>query len=569
MKPSHHHTRLSSAASVVRSRLVTALAALALAVAALLVSAGPALAQTAAFAVDSINDTLYRVDLNTGAVTPVGAGVGFNDVTSLSFSPGGVLFGIDSNTDSLITINTATGVGTLVGALGVNVSSDTGLTFDSSGNLWLSQDNGDFFRVNPVTGAATFIGNLGEGDVEGLAAFGNVIFGLGETNNRIGTINTTTGVFTPIGTLGFDVGTDLGLDFAPDGRLFGIDTVERIFIIDPATGMGTLVATLQQDRSFESLAIAAEKSVVMNPAVSDQKAGSLLVFPYYNSASDGSFSKADTLITISNVCNGAATSAGVPNYSYLHLFFINGQNCSPADTFVCLTPNGSVQLKASDYDPTITGYLIAVAVNSSGAPIENNCFIGSAFVRDDTAGIVDSYGAEAFRSYLGFGKGGPIPAPVSGGNASINFNGVDYDLAPTQFSAQVQDPAVADEFIALAALNGNLGTKLDDAKQTGTGLLYRADETPASFPPLIGAGCQSLTAVGANLRIVPVNINTFLKDSYGYLKFSTSPAVGLLISRQGAANQSVNRFSGIRALHKTQVSSATLTAPCFPPFCGF
>jgi hypothetical protein len=565
MKPSHHHTRLFSATRVVRSRLVTALASLALVVAALLVSAGPALAQTTAFAVDNNNDILYRVDLNTGAVTPIGAGVGFNDVTSLSFSPGGVLFGIDGNTDSLITINTTTGVGTLVGALGVSVPTDTGLTFDASGNLWLSDDNDRFFRVNPVTGAATFVGNLGSFEVEGLAALGNVVYGANPSSGQIGTINTATGAFTPIGSLGINVQTDLGIDFDANGVLWGITDTERIFTVNTATGAGTLVATVQQNGGWESLAIAgAGKFTVMNPAVSDQKAGSLLVFPYYNSASDGSFSKADTLITITNVCNGAATSAGVPNYSYLHLFFINGQNCSPADTFVCLTPNGSVQLKASDYDPTITGYLIAVAVDASGAPTQNNCFIGSAFVRDDFGGIVDSYGAEAFWK----NTPGSL-APGAGGNATIVLGG-DYDAAPVQFSVQVQDPATADELMVLASLSGDLGASLTAVQQVGVGALYRADEAPASFQPIPTRGCFNVAFIdGTIIRIVPGSLNSFLKDSYGYLKINTTPAVGLLMSRQGAANQAQNRFSGIRTLHKTQVSSATLTAPCFPPFCGF
>jgi hypothetical protein len=302
-------------------------------------------------------------------------------------------------------------------------------------------------------------------------------------------------------------------------------------------------------------------------AVSDQKAGSVLVFPYYTSAADGSFSKSDTLITISNVCNGAATQAnGAPNYQFLHVFFINGQNCSPADTFVCLTPNGSIQIKASDYDPTLTGYLVAVAVDEQGRPTQNNCFIGSAFVRDDANGVVDSYGAEAFWKLAS----GSISAGV-GSNATISLDGAAYDAAPVQFSAQVQDPAVADELIVLASVSGNLGTALAATSQTGAGVLYRADEAPASFQPQIGAGCFSVTAVDkSKIRVVPGNLDTFLKDSYGYLKFNvSSPAVGLLISKQGPANQGVNRFSGIRALHKTAVGGATLVAPCFPPFCGF
>jgi hypothetical protein len=330
-------------------------------------------------------------------------------------------------------------------------------------------------------------------------------------------------------------------------------------------GFGIWIPSTQErfNQRFDNYTLLADVSA---NRPSDQKAGSVLVFPYYTSASDGSFSKSDTLIQISNVCNGAATSAGVPNYSFLHLFFMNGSNCSPADTFVCLTPNGSIQIKASDYDPTLTGYLIAVAVDAQGRPTQNNCFIGSAFVRDDTNGVIDSYGAEAFWKYTP----GSISAAV-GSSAAINLNGVDYDGAPVQFSAQVQDPALADEFVVLASVNGDLGTALSSTTQTGVGVLYRADEAPASFQPQIGAGCFSVTAVDkTKIRIVPGNLDTFLKDSYGYLKFNvSSPAVGLLISKQGPANQAGNRWSGIRTLHKTAVGAATLSAPCFPPFCGF
>jgi hypothetical protein len=302
---------------------------------------------------------------------------------------------------------------------------------------------------------------------------------------------------------------------------------------------------------------------VANPGVSDQKAGSVLVFPYYTSAADGSFNRSDSLLTITNVCNGPATTGGIPNYSYLHLFFMNG--CSPADTYVCLTPNGSIQIKASDYDPTVTGYLIAVAVDANGAPTQNNCFIGSAFIRDDNNGIIGSYGAEAFWKYTS------TPPPVVGGNATISLDGTNYDAAPVQFSVQIQDPAVADEFIVLASVSGNLGSALASTTQSGVGVLYRADEMPASFQPQIGSGCFSSTKVdNAKIRVVPGNLTTFLKDSYGYLKFNVSaPAVGLLISVQGPANQVNNRWSGIRTLHKTNVGTATLVAPCFPPFCGF
>jgi hypothetical protein len=296
--------------------------------------------------------------------------------------------------------------------------------------------------------------------------------------------------------------------------------------------------------------------------LSDQKAGSVLVFPYYTSDVNGNFARSDTLITLTNVSNGDATAAtGAPNHQYLHLFFM--KDCSPADTFVCLTPNGSLQFRASEFDPLTTGYLIAVAVDERGVPVRNNSFVGSAFVRDDVNGVIDSYGAEAFA------KLNPDPAPVAGGVATLAFDAVGYEAAPVQFAAQVQDPARSDQTIVLASVSGDLGERLAATAQSGPGALYKDDERLASFAPALGEACFISRAVtGQNFRVVPGPLNNFLKDGFGYLRFGlTSPAVGLILSRQGGEGEAKNRFSGIRALHVTATTGATLTLPVFPPAC--
>lgn len=299
---------------------------------------------------------------------------------------------------------------------------------------------------------------------------------------------------------------------------------------------------------------------------SDQKAGSVLVFPYYSSDVNGNFSKADTLLTITNVLDGDATGAGgAPNYQYLHLFFV-GSNCSPADTFACLTPGESLQFKASEYDPLTTGYLIAVAVNAEGVPIQNNSFIGSAFVRDDTKGVIDSYGAQAFAKLLDDRVG---PAPIIGGAAVLQFDGVSYEGAPIQFSAQIQDLTKSDQTLILASVSGDLGTKLNATAQSGTGAIYKDDERVASFSTALGESCFIVRAVSAtNFRVVPGPLTTFLKDRYGYLRFNlTGPAVGLMFTRQGAAGSAQNRWAGIRTLHAMATVSAELRLPIFPPAC--
>ena len=78
----------------------------------------PALAAPQAYV--SAWNTLYRLDLATGQATPVGTGIGFNDVEGLAFAPDGTLYGVadgtagsgSASTDFLIRIDTATGTGT-------------------------------------------------------------------------------------------------------------------------------------------------------------------------------------------------------------------------------------------------------------------------------------------------------------------------------------------------------------------------------------------------------------------------------------------------------------------------
>ncbi|HYE73540.1 MAG TPA: hypothetical protein VEF04_09415, partial [Blastocatellia bacterium] len=302
----------------------------------------------------------------------------------------------------------------------------------------------------------------------------------------------------------------------------------------------------------------------VNAALSDQKAGSVLVFPYYTSDINGNFNQSDTLFEITSVSNGPATLPnGTPNYQYLHLFFMN-KDCSPADTFVCLTPNGTLQFKASEFDPLTTGYLIAVAVDEQGRPTQNNNFIGAAFVRDDVNGISDSYGAEAFWKY----SPGSLTIDASG-NSSLYFDGLDYDAVPIQLSTPLQDPTRAEQTLIIASLRGDLGTKLDSTSQAETGAIYRDDEALASFTNALSSGCLLQRAVTSqNFRLVPGSLAGFLKDRHGYMKFNlTTPAVGLVLSKQGVAGQPQNRFSGIRTLHKTQLTTSSLRLPVFPPFC--
>lgn len=119
---------------------------------------------------------LYSIDVATGVSTFIGADPIYVD--GLAINNDGVAYASDFRlTDSLYTVNLATGALTLVGPFGIgDVTFDSGLGFDPAGNLWGLTENGDIYSINTATGAATYQATLNaadviglEGDFEGLA----------------------------------------------------------------------------------------------------------------------------------------------------------------------------------------------------------------------------------------------------------------------------------------------------------------------------------------------------------------------------------------------------------------
>src|SRR5215471_3652965 len=102
-------------------------------------------------------------------------------------------------------------------------------------------------------------------------------------------------------------------------------------------------------------ALAADPGIVYPPesAVSDQKAGSVLFYNFYSSGATSGATQ-NTRVNITN------TSSTAP--AFVHLFFVDGASCSIADSFICLTQNQTASFLASDVDPGVSGYIVAVAV---------------------------------------------------------------------------------------------------------------------------------------------------------------------------------------------------------------
>jgi hypothetical protein len=154
-------------------------------------------------------DTLFRVDLTTHTAQEIGA-AGFvgtqriADIEGISYSPAGDLFAVSDALKALIRVNAQTGRATVVGTLnlaGESISAplDLGMTFTCDGRLWLSGGDGNFWQVDPASGATTLVGNLGV-KVTGLAANGMQVYGAGsQGNNNFYRIDTATAHATVVG----------------------------------------------------------------------------------------------------------------------------------------------------------------------------------------------------------------------------------------------------------------------------------------------------------------------------------------------------------------------------------
>lgn len=150
---------------------------------------------------------------------------------------------------SLYTINPITGAATLVGPTGL--FGMPGLAINSAGEIWgTERSTSSLYRVDANTGQAFFQTTVDISFVDGIAFDANdVMYGIGfdPPAFQLRTINTSTGVTTPLGPTG-DV--YVGLAFHPvTGVLFasvgGFQPVnpDGIATINPANGAATVLGT--------------------------------------------------------------------------------------------------------------------------------------------------------------------------------------------------------------------------------------------------------------------------------------------------------------------------------------
>lgn len=327
-----------------------------------------------------------------------------------------------------------------------------------------------------------------------------------------------------------------------------------------------LLMTLLMAATATALADDPGAPVSPNSPISDQKAGSVLFYNLYSSNATNPAAE-NTRI---NITNTSATSS-----VSVHLFFIDGLSCAPADMAICLTPNQTASFVTADVDPGTMGYLVAVAVDgNTGCPVSFNFLIGDEYVKLAT-GHAANLGAEAVAAMFE----GIIQCDQSGATADLifdgNFNGLcSYNALPRVLAVD-NIPSPADGNSILLVINNPSGDFTTSGSSVGAvfGILYDDAETPLSFTFSSGL-CQVKQVLSNSFPRVAFRLSSVIPSGRsGWIKFWSAtgrPLLGAAINFNSMASTLPQVFNQGHNLHKLTLQAdpaAVIRIPLFPSGC--
>ncbi|MFN6202780.1 MAG: PKD domain-containing protein [Acidobacteriota bacterium] len=261
-------------------------------------------------------------------------------------------------------------------------------------------------------------------------------------------------------------------------------------------------------------------------ALSNLKAGSLLIFPKYASSS-ASPARVNTIISLTNT---NPRDGVIVRLAWIH-------DCQVDNTFVTLAGNQTQSLLASLENPGQSGYLMAIAVNSNGIPTQFNWLIVSATLRSDE-GFTASYNA------VGIAKrtAGAVQS-ASTTEVPVIFNDVQYDRLPELVAL---DHLPNQDSSAGEALRTDLNLISPVSSLTGgvaepmkvTAVAY--DQSGRPFPQTTDGSC-AMSKRAADFWTDPALATIISPQRPGWARFAAAngnralPLLGLRLTNEPAA----------------------------------
>lgn len=302
-------------------------------------------------------------------------------------------------------------------------------------------------------------------------------------------------------------------------------------------------------------------------AAGQQKAGSILIFNFYTSTATTTIANQDTEITFVNTH---------PTLSaFLHLFFV-AENGPVADRFLCIEANQTYSILASTVDPGISGYLVAVAVNSDGCPVSHNFLMGDAQIKLSTGHFarLSAIAVSAlFSGTLPGCSGSLTTATLAFNGSSTGYNQLPRALVLDNIGSRADGN---DTLLILNRIGGNLAL---GAGTLGTlfGLIY--DDAANSLSFELSGSAQFRSTLSSSFPRLTPRFDSFIPAGRsGWMKiYGQTPndiallgaAINFNANATPGPTGTAGAYSGGQNLHfSTVTATASYVIPVFPPTCN-
>lgn len=242
-------------------------------------------------------------------------------------------------------------------------------------------------------------------------------------------------------------------------------------------------------------------------SLNDQKPGSVLFFHRYSSNASNAL-REDTQITLTNTNPSAI--------AFLRLFLVAGSTCQVNELQLCLAAQQTTSFRMSDLDPGMRGYLIAVATDATGKPVQFNWLTGSATLKNGLLTTV-------LNAYAVSKREGSVIAAGNDNLAELVFNDEMYDHLPAQLAYEgvgsqvhAENTTTLSVYRPLANLvNGSISATV---QITGRSAAIAGAQTTGS----VALACYSDVQV-SNLRLSPTTAANLLpQGTTGWFSLATA-----------------------------------------------